>query len=184
MLGSIIVSNTGVEASLIWVGLRTVKPQCRWHFSPEEFRDRQLHFRWKPLLQMRGGVVRWVVVINPWVSHSCGSGAAWVRVVFSLPAGSWPVLVLLQSMALYWLSSSLVGLCHNLLLRSPTFRRLCCIPRTKSDSDTPYRDMVAALATRYSFRKQQHWAPGRAVSGMKQCCFSEMYLFAVYLFCK
>ncbi|KAF4795606.1 Ankyrin repeat domain-containing protein 17 [Turdus rufiventris] len=61
-----------------------------------------------------------------------------------------------SSMALYWLSSSLVGLCHNLLLRSPAFRRLCCIPRTKSDSDTPYRDMVAALATRYSFRKQQH----------------------------
>ncbi|KFW85441.1 Mitochondrial inner membrane protein COX18, partial [Manacus vitellinus] len=43
-----------------------------------------------------------------------------------------------SSMALYWLSSSLVGLSHNLLLRSPAFRRLCCIPRTKSDSDTPY----------------------------------------------
>ncbi|XP_014115875.1 PREDICTED: mitochondrial inner membrane protein COX18 [Pseudopodoces humilis] len=61
-----------------------------------------------------------------------------------------------SSMALYWLSSSLVGLCHNLLLRSPAFRRLCCIPRTKSDSDTPYRDMVAALAAKYSFRKQRH----------------------------
>ncbi|KFP83050.1 Mitochondrial inner membrane protein COX18, partial [Acanthisitta chloris] len=43
-----------------------------------------------------------------------------------------------SSMALYWLSSSLVGLSHNLLLRSPTFRRLCGIPRTGSDSDTPY----------------------------------------------
>ncbi|KFQ01046.1 Mitochondrial inner membrane protein COX18, partial [Haliaeetus albicilla] len=43
-----------------------------------------------------------------------------------------------SSMALYWLSSSFMGLSHNLLLRSPTFRRLCCIPRTKSDSDTPY----------------------------------------------
>ncbi|XP_039921741.1 cytochrome c oxidase assembly protein COX18, mitochondrial [Hirundo rustica] len=61
-----------------------------------------------------------------------------------------------SSMALYWLSSSLVGLSHNLLLRSPTFRRLCCIPRTKSDSDTPYRDIVAALATKYSFKKQHH----------------------------
>ncbi|XP_017587519.1 cytochrome c oxidase assembly protein COX18, mitochondrial [Corvus cornix cornix] len=58
-----------------------------------------------------------------------------------------------SSMALYWLSSSLVGLSHNLLLRSPTFRRLCCIPRTKSDSDTPYRDIMAALAAKYSFKK-------------------------------
>lgn len=63
------------------------------------------------------------------------------------------VFVLLQSMALYWLSSSFMGLSHNLLLRSPTFRRLCCIPRTKSDSDTPYRDIVSALTTRYSFKK-------------------------------
>ncbi|KAM6206756.1 cytochrome c oxidase assembly protein COX18, mitochondrial [Sarcoramphus papa] len=58
-----------------------------------------------------------------------------------------------SSMALYWLSSSFVGLSHNLLLRSPTFRRLCCIPRTKSDSDTPYRDIVTALTTKYSFKK-------------------------------
>ncbi|KFR00915.1 Mitochondrial inner membrane protein COX18, partial [Nipponia nippon] len=43
-----------------------------------------------------------------------------------------------SSMALYWLSSSFVGLVHNLLLRSPTFRRLCCVPRTKSESATPY----------------------------------------------
>uniref|UniRef100_A0A8C3M6E2 Uncharacterized protein n=4 Tax=Passeriformes TaxID=9126 RepID=A0A8C3M6E2_GEOPR len=58
-----------------------------------------------------------------------------------------------SSMALYWLSSSLVGLSHNLVLRSPAFRRLCRIPRTPSQSDTPYRDMLAALATKYSFRK-------------------------------
>ncbi|XP_027759686.1 cytochrome c oxidase assembly protein COX18, mitochondrial [Empidonax traillii] len=58
-----------------------------------------------------------------------------------------------SSMALYWLSSSLVGLSHNLLLRSPAFRRLCRIPRTKSDSATPYRDMAAALAAKYGFRK-------------------------------
>ncbi|XP_074679477.1 cytochrome c oxidase assembly protein COX18, mitochondrial [Strix aluco] len=58
-----------------------------------------------------------------------------------------------SSMALYWLSSSFLGLSHNLLLRSPTFRRLCCIPRTKSDSDTPYKDIVSALTTKYSFKK-------------------------------
>ncbi|XP_009635343.1 cytochrome c oxidase assembly protein COX18, mitochondrial [Egretta garzetta] len=58
-----------------------------------------------------------------------------------------------SSMALYWLSSSFMGLSHNLLLRSPTFRRLCCIPRTKSESDTPYRDIVSALTSKYSFKK-------------------------------
>ncbi|XP_059682699.1 cytochrome c oxidase assembly protein COX18, mitochondrial [Gavia stellata] len=58
-----------------------------------------------------------------------------------------------SSMALYWLSSSFVGLSHNLLLRSLTFRRLCYIPRTKSDSDTPYRDIVSALTTKYGFKK-------------------------------
>ncbi|XP_009865390.1 PREDICTED: mitochondrial inner membrane protein COX18, partial [Apaloderma vittatum] len=58
-----------------------------------------------------------------------------------------------SSMTLYWLSSSLMGLSHNLLLRSPTFRRLCRIPRTKSDSDTPYTDIVSALAARYRLNK-------------------------------
>ncbi|XP_028942657.1 cytochrome c oxidase assembly protein COX18, mitochondrial, partial [Antrostomus carolinensis] len=58
-----------------------------------------------------------------------------------------------SSMALYWLSSSFMGLSHNLLLRSPTFRRLCCIPKTKSDSDTPYRDILSALSTKYGFKK-------------------------------
>ncbi|XP_050801014.1 cytochrome c oxidase assembly protein COX18, mitochondrial [Gopherus flavomarginatus] len=58
-----------------------------------------------------------------------------------------------SSMALYWLSSSFMGLSHNLLLRSPTFRRLCRIPRTKSDSDTPYRDIVSAFYTKYFLKK-------------------------------
>ncbi|KPP74882.1 hypothetical protein Z043_105923 [Scleropages formosus] len=54
-----------------------------------------------------------------------------------------------SSMALYWLSSSCVGLGHNLLLRSPRFRRLCRIPTTSSDSDTPYRDIAAAFIAKY-----------------------------------
>ncbi|XP_060103733.1 cytochrome c oxidase assembly protein COX18, mitochondrial [Heteronotia binoei] len=54
-----------------------------------------------------------------------------------------------SAMALYWVSSSLMGLSHNLLLRSPAFRRLCCIPLTKSDSATPYRDLVAAACAKY-----------------------------------
>lgn len=54
-----------------------------------------------------------------------------------------------SAMALYWVSSSFMGLSHNLLLRSPTFRRLCRIPPTKSDSDTPYRDIVASFYAKY-----------------------------------
>ncbi|KAJ8262556.1 hypothetical protein GJAV_G00167760 [Gymnothorax javanicus] len=54
-----------------------------------------------------------------------------------------------SSMALYWLSSSCVGLGHNLLLRSPRFRRLFRIPPTRSDSDTPYRDIAAAFTAKY-----------------------------------
>ncbi|KAJ8397837.1 hypothetical protein AAFF_G00435260 [Aldrovandia affinis] len=54
-----------------------------------------------------------------------------------------------SSMALYWLSSSCVGLGHNLLLRSPRFRRLCRIPPTQSDSATPYRDLSAAFTAKY-----------------------------------
>ncbi|XP_052005823.1 cytochrome c oxidase assembly protein COX18, mitochondrial isoform X1 [Xyrauchen texanus] len=54
-----------------------------------------------------------------------------------------------SSMALYWLSSSCVGLGHNLLMRSPRFRRVCRIPPTRSDSDTPYKDIVAAFVAKY-----------------------------------
>ncbi|XP_068089506.1 cytochrome c oxidase assembly protein COX18, mitochondrial isoform X2 [Hyperolius riggenbachi] len=54
-----------------------------------------------------------------------------------------------SSMAFYWVSSSFVGLTHNLLLRSPTARRLLRIPRLKADSDTPYKDLLAAFTTKY-----------------------------------
>lgn len=54
-----------------------------------------------------------------------------------------------SSMALYWLSSSCVGLGHNLLLRSPRFQRLCRIPTTRSDSDTPYRDIASSFVSKY-----------------------------------
>ncbi|XP_064423662.1 cytochrome c oxidase assembly protein COX18, mitochondrial [Latimeria chalumnae] len=58
-----------------------------------------------------------------------------------------------SSMALYWLSSSAVGLGQNLLLHSPTFRQLCRIPKAKSDSDTPYKDITAAFLTKYFMKK-------------------------------
>ncbi|XP_072261449.1 cytochrome c oxidase assembly protein COX18, mitochondrial [Pyxicephalus adspersus] len=58
-----------------------------------------------------------------------------------------------SSMALYWVSSSFVGLTHNLLLRLPTVRRLFRVPRSKADSDTPYKDMFSAFITKYFKRK-------------------------------
>uniref|UniRef100_A0A8C5LND9 Cytochrome c oxidase assembly factor COX18 n=1 Tax=Leptobrachium leishanense TaxID=445787 RepID=A0A8C5LND9_9ANUR len=40
-----------------------------------------------------------------------------------------------SSLALYWFSSSCVGLAQNLILRSPAFRRICRIPRHVCTSD-------------------------------------------------
>uniref|UniRef100_A0A8C1AEL7 Cytochrome c oxidase assembly factor COX18 n=1 Tax=Cyprinus carpio carpio TaxID=630221 RepID=A0A8C1AEL7_CYPCA len=54
-----------------------------------------------------------------------------------------------SSMSLYWLSSSCVGLAHNLLLRSPHFRTICLIPPTSLDSETPYKDIAAAFVAKY-----------------------------------
>ncbi|XP_058654427.1 cytochrome c oxidase assembly protein COX18, mitochondrial isoform X2 [Onychostoma macrolepis] len=54
-----------------------------------------------------------------------------------------------SSMSLYWLSSSCVGLAHNLLLKSPRFRAVCRIPPTRSDSETPYKDIAAAFVAKY-----------------------------------
>ncbi|XP_051026415.1 cytochrome c oxidase assembly protein COX18, mitochondrial [Acomys russatus] len=59
-----------------------------------------------------------------------------------------------SSLALYWLCSSLMGLSQNLLLRSPGFRQLCRIPPTKSDSETPYRDLSAAFCAKFLSRKR------------------------------
>ncbi|XP_051874964.1 cytochrome c oxidase assembly protein COX18, mitochondrial [Pristis pectinata] len=58
-----------------------------------------------------------------------------------------------SSMALYWLTSSCVGLGQNLLLRAPSLRTLCRIPKMKSDSDTPFRDLSAGFLAKYFPRK-------------------------------
>ncbi|CAN9514562.1 unnamed protein product [Ophioblennius macclurei] len=52
-----------------------------------------------------------------------------------------------SSMALYWFTSSLVGLGHNLLLRSPRIHRLLGV-KTGS-SQTPYKDLLSAFVTKY-----------------------------------
>ncbi|XP_068947774.1 cytochrome c oxidase assembly protein COX18, mitochondrial isoform X3 [Petaurus breviceps papuanus] len=58
-----------------------------------------------------------------------------------------------SSIALYWFCSSFLGLSQNLLLRSPGFRQLCRIPRTKSQSDTPYKDLFASFYAKLFLRK-------------------------------
>ncbi|XP_034722368.1 cytochrome c oxidase assembly protein COX18, mitochondrial [Etheostoma cragini] len=52
-----------------------------------------------------------------------------------------------SSMALYWLTSSLVGFSHNLVLRSPAVHRLLRLQTPRSE--TPYRDLVSAFITKY-----------------------------------
>lgn len=44
--------------------------------------------------------------------------------------------------ALYWTTSSAFGLAQNVLIMSPRVRKLCRIPTTSLDSDTPYQDLV------------------------------------------
>ncbi|XP_040903990.1 cytochrome c oxidase assembly protein COX18, mitochondrial isoform X2 [Toxotes jaculatrix] len=53
-----------------------------------------------------------------------------------------------SSMALYWLTSSLVGFGHNLLLRSPVIHKLLRL-RTRG-SESPYRDLLCAFINKYS----------------------------------
>lgn len=50
------------------------------------------------------------------------------------------------SMSLYWLVSSLVGLGHNMILRSTTVQTLLRLP---TKSSTPYRDLYAAFLSKY-----------------------------------
>lgn len=59
-----------------------------------------------------------------------------------------------SALVLYWLCSSLMGLSQNLLLRSPGFRQLCRIPPSRSDSETPYRDLSAAFCAKFLSRKR------------------------------
>ncbi|KAM9356889.1 cytochrome c oxidase assembly protein COX18, mitochondrial [Symphorus nematophorus] len=52
-----------------------------------------------------------------------------------------------SSMCLYWFSSSLVGLSHNLLLRSAAVHRVLGLRRP--GSETPYRDLLTAFINKY-----------------------------------
>uniref|UniRef100_A0A665TWN9 Cytochrome c oxidase assembly protein COX18, mitochondrial n=1 Tax=Echeneis naucrates TaxID=173247 RepID=A0A665TWN9_ECHNA len=52
-----------------------------------------------------------------------------------------------SSMALYWCTSSLLGLSHNLLLRSPVVHRVLRLQSPRSDS--PFRDLLSAFISKY-----------------------------------
>ncbi|KAM9850199.1 cytochrome c oxidase assembly protein COX18, mitochondrial isoform 1-T2 [Aulostomus maculatus] len=52
-----------------------------------------------------------------------------------------------SSMSLYWLTSSLVGLGHNLILRSPAVHKILQLPTPRSAS--PYRDLLTAFIAKY-----------------------------------
>ncbi|XP_068596721.1 TBC1 domain family member 9B-like [Brachionichthys hirsutus] len=52
-----------------------------------------------------------------------------------------------SSMVLYWLTSSLVGLTHNLVLRSASVHKVLRLPTRCSD--TPYKDLLSTFRAKY-----------------------------------
>ncbi|XP_049485177.1 LOW QUALITY PROTEIN: cytochrome c oxidase assembly protein COX18, mitochondrial-like [Panthera uncia] len=58
-----------------------------------------------------------------------------------------------SSIVVYCLCSRFMGLSQNLLLHSPGFCQLCQIPLTKSDSDTPCKDLFAAFYAKFISRE-------------------------------
>ncbi|KAK2582943.1 hypothetical protein KPH14_009004 [Odynerus spinipes] len=56
--------------------------------------------------------------------------------------------------SLYWMTSSACGLCHNLLLVSPKFRRIGRIPETELECSHPYKHLYEQLKNKFSFEKR------------------------------
>ena len=51
-------------------------------------------------------------------------------------------------MSLYWSISASFGLVQNISLKFPRVRRILGIPKTPLESRTPFRDIVAIIASR------------------------------------
>ena len=51
-------------------------------------------------------------------------------------------------MSLYWGASATFGLLQNISLKFPSVRRILRIPKTPSESTTPFKDMAAIVASR------------------------------------
>ncbi|XP_023238576.1 mitochondrial inner membrane protein COX18-like [Centruroides sculpturatus] len=63
-----------------------------------------------------------------------------------------PIAITMPScITLYWLQSSLFGLAQNLFLQVPRVRRMFRIPRTPSESQTPFQDMAEELKNKFKF---------------------------------
>lgn len=51
----------------------------------------------------------------------------------------------MQAMVLYWSMSSMYGLAQNVLFKYPRVRRALGVPKTPSESRTPYRDLLGIV---------------------------------------
>lgn len=60
-----------------------------------------------------------------------------------------------SALCLYWTTSTLFGLCQNLLLISPKFKRLCRIPQTTSELNKPYEHLLVRIGERFSVFKKK-----------------------------
>lgn len=60
-----------------------------------------------------------------------------------------------SALALYWATSGVVGVGMNLLLLSPTYRKLVKIPKISKDSETPYVDLKENMLAKLTFKRRE-----------------------------
>jgi len=60
-----------------------------------------------------------------------------------------------SALALYWATSGVVGVGMNLLLLSPTYRKLVNIPKISKDSETPYVDLKENMLAKLTFKRRE-----------------------------
>ena len=60
-----------------------------------------------------------------------------------------------QGMCYYWVCSSLFGLGQSVMFKMPSVRRLLRLPKTPSESETPFTDMYNAAKLKYVLRPKQ-----------------------------
>lgn len=70
-----------------------------------------------------------------------------VCIVMVPVAGSVP-----SCLCLYWVTSSSIGLIHNIIQLSPRVRRFCNIPKTASVPEKPYKHIYGKLTSRFGLR--------------------------------
>ncbi|XP_076441695.1 cytochrome c oxidase assembly protein COX18, mitochondrial-like [Babylonia areolata] len=68
-----------------------------------------------------------------------------------IPIGS----VVPSCMCYYWMCSSVFGLGQTILFKAPSLRRLLRVPKTPSESQTPFTDLYNAARLKYTIRPKQ-----------------------------